>query len=333
MSSNSEYNCHCHRQMGNDFYFMPRDACLYVKCNAKADLIAFAKTGAPPALEPEPKDCVEFCGQDECSCDLAWVDKSPTYSAVLAARDSEAERRVPRMQDQKPYHERVIVCSTHGSYTGSPGRLDCPHCDKSLCSECCPDLPVGFKMAVELPKAARPESLNDFAREFHASNQRWWRDLVTGEKLDRNMGEMLMLVVSEIAECMEGERKNLMDDHLPHRKMAEVELADAVIRIADIAGAKGYSLEANSPSIYSRDLPDNKGQALLRISRCVTRVTDTMSERARSQRLSRAVSLIEQYARKHSYDLWGAVHEKREYNKHRADHKPEARLAANGKKF
>ncbi len=39
---------------------------------------------------------------------------------------------------------------------------------------------------------------------------------------------------------MEGERKDLMDDKLPHRKMAEVELADALIRIFDYAGAYGY---------------------------------------------------------------------------------------------
>lgn len=36
---------------------------------------------------------------------------------------------------------------------------------------------------------------------------------------------------------MDGHRKNLMDDKLPHRKMLEVELADAVIRIFDLAGA------------------------------------------------------------------------------------------------
>ena len=36
--------------------------------------------------------------------------------------------------------------------------------------------------------------------------------------------------------------KDLMDDHLPHRKMMEVELADAMIRICDLAGGKGYDL-------------------------------------------------------------------------------------------
>lgn len=34
-----------------------------------------------------------------------------------------------------------------------------------------------------------------------------------------------------------------MDDHLPHRKMAEVELADALIRIFDYAAAHGYDLD------------------------------------------------------------------------------------------
>lgn len=41
----------------------------------------------------------------------------------------------------------------------------------------------------------------------------------------------LMLTVSELGEAMEGDRKKLQDDHLPHHKMFDVELADAVIRI------------------------------------------------------------------------------------------------------
>lgn len=47
--------------------------------------------------------------------------------------------------------------------------------------------------------------------------------------------------VSEVAEAMEGARKDLMDDHLPNRKMEEVELTDAVIRILDYAG--GFNLD------------------------------------------------------------------------------------------
>lgn len=84
--------------------------------------------------------------------------------------------------------------------------------------------------------------LNEFARECHEANQKWWYDPATGEPLKRNRGELLMLIVSEIAEAMEGERKNLMDDKLPHRRMAEVELADALIRIFDYAEGFGYDI-------------------------------------------------------------------------------------------
>ena len=85
--------------------------------------------------------------------------------------------------------------------------------------------------------------LNRYAAEAHAANAKWWQDLETGERITRNKGELLCLIHSEISEAMEGERKNLMDDKLPHRRMAEVELFDALIRIFDYAGAFGYDLE------------------------------------------------------------------------------------------
>ncbi len=64
----------------------------------------------------------------------------------------------------------------------------------------------------------------------------WYTDLKTGLPKERNIGEMLNLIHSEISEATEGERKGSMDDHLPHRKMIECELADALIRIGDLAG-------------------------------------------------------------------------------------------------
>lgn len=103
-----------------------------------------------------------------------------------------------------------------------------------------------------------------------ASTAGWWANV---NKEDANLvPAKLCLVHSEISEAMEGARKDLMDDHLTHREMLEVELADAVIRIMDLAGF----LEL---------------------------------------------------------DLGGAIVEKLEYNKSRADHKAENRGKANGKKF
>lgn len=84
--------------------------------------------------------------------------------------------------------------------------------------------------------------INEMVAEVHAQHLRWWQDPRTGKPISRNRAEMLMLIVSELAEAMEGERRDLKDTHLPHRLMAEVELADAVIRIMDYAGGVGYDL-------------------------------------------------------------------------------------------
>lgn len=76
---------------------------------------------------------------------------------------------------------------------------------------------------------------------FHAG---WWKGKDGKDSRENPMcfSQKLMLCVSELSEAMEGDRKGLMDDKLPHRPMREVELADAVIRIFDLAGAYGMDL-------------------------------------------------------------------------------------------
>jgi NTP pyrophosphatase (non-canonical NTP hydrolase) len=90
----------------------------------------------------------------------------------------------------------------------------------------------------------------------------WWTDLKTGESIVglRNVGEQFCLVHSEISEALEAHRKNKMDDHLPHRKGVEVELADAVIRIADFCGA--HNLDLGGAIVekmrFNAERPDHK---------------------------------------------------------------------------
>ena len=93
-------------------------------------------------------------------------------------------------------------------------------------------------------------AIETLQRKIHQGNVAagWWTDLDTLQSLAEEcrirtrfgkalVAEKLALIHSEVSEAMEGARKNLMDDKLPHRKMIEVELADAMIRILDLAGA------------------------------------------------------------------------------------------------
>lgn len=103
-------------------------------------------------------------------------------------------------------------------------------------------------------------NLNDYASAVHQANAKWWVDLSTGAKLERNKGEQIALIHSELSECLEGVRKGLMDDHLPHRTMEEVELADTLIRIFDYAGGHGLDLQGafEDKMSYNANRADHK---------------------------------------------------------------------------
>lgn len=90
------------------------------------------------------------------------------------------------------------------------------------------------------------DMITKLAAEVHQNNvdSGWWMDTETGEDvrtwpkkfMDLWISAKLMLIVTEVAEAMEGHRKNLKDDKLPQYPMIRVELADAMIRILDMAG-------------------------------------------------------------------------------------------------
>ena len=110
-----------------------------------------------------------------------------------------------------------------------------------------------------------------------AADAGWWRHdkrdiriVMTAPHCDSDrllggalVAQKLCLIHSEISEAMEGHRKGLQDDKLPHRPMIEVELADAVIRICDLAGALNLDLGGaiTEKLAYNANRPDHKPEA------------------------------------------------------------------------
>lgn len=183
-------------------------------------------------------------------------------------------------------------------------------------------------------------NLNEMAVTVHQANSKWWQDPATGQPINRNNGELLMLVITELAEAVEGIRKDLMDDKLPHRKMEEVEMADAFIRLLDYAG--GFKLKLDKPDWFKvpaqLDWPsDNKAECVLMLCAVVTaghtgfQIPSAIG--GHQYEILACLLAIEGYCIKFNLDLEGAIKEKMEYNRTRADHTHEARMAAGGKKF
>lgn len=155
----------------------------------------------------------------------------------------------------------VIAVDSYGYWTRDTGPMR--HTQWVACEDA---TPVDYACAAdnapsELPSVSVPPStiaqqfpqlLSALAATAHANSRAkgFWqvhdvikahpthsKELLTLWDLSRHD-----LMHSEISEATEGVRKNLPDDHLPHRSMRVCELADAVIRILDVAGAENMPL-------------------------------------------------------------------------------------------
>ena len=79
----------------------------------------------------------------------------------------------------------------------------------------------------------------------------------------RNVGEALMLAVSELSEALEAYRKNKNDDHLPEHLGITVEIGDCMIRLMDLG--YGYILPVSQALVqklhYNRNRPHKHGKS------------------------------------------------------------------------
>ena len=175
------------------------------------------------------------------------------------------------------------------------------------------------------------EQINELAKTIYEQNveRGWWDDP------DRCVYRTLQLVNTEIAEATEGDRKDLMDDHLPHRKMVEVELADTLIRLLDLAGRYKWVYTKCDPFLPLKGYT-SLGQAHFWLTADVCSIGKALHGITLwlvGEAYSRAVQNILYVAEREGYDLMGATEEKLEYNRVRADHNRNNRAKDHGKKY
>lgn len=155
----------------------------------------------------------------------------------------------------------------------------------------------------------------------------WWK-VVDGVTQPRNIGELLCLVHSEISEGFEGWVDDLMDDHLPDRKMVEVEMADASIRTLDIFGY--YGVEVGEIEV-------RQGKSGFSYMHChVARAMEGFRKGRTEDGIAALKELlvaIVTFCEFEGLDLVGAIAEKRVVNANRLDHKPENRAKPGGKQW
>lgn len=191
--------------------------------------------------------------------------------------------------------------------------------------------------------------INQLAVEIFAQNRAvgWWDDM------NRCPFQTLQLVNTEIAEATEGDRKGLMDDHLCHRQMAEVELADTLIRALDFAGRHRWTFTPrvmpNPLSMLGTFIHMVKGHSSMAVKHLgLTGINSLMAAEIWRQRryVSQGVEWFDKpveydylidmclhVAEVYHYDIEGAIREKLAYNARRADHKRENRAKEGGKTY
>ncbi len=187
-----------------------------------------------------------------------------------------------------------------------------------------------YLKALEFSATTLTTQIHDFNVE-----KGWWSNPETGEFIERNIGEMLMLMVSELSEAHEAHVAGVADDKLRHLSGFAVEMADVLIRLFDVAGrhCPVYGAEIVRATRCTDNFPaENRNfmQGVNYVSRAMEHARKGRPFDKEFAELTVWVLRMGAFAR---VDIPLATLEKFLYNATRPDHKLENRRAAGGKKF
>lgn len=148
----------------------------------------------------------------------------------------------------------------------------------------------------------------------------WWTNIEDGTPKKRNVGELFILFITEIAEAYMAYRDNLADDKLPEYPGLGVELADLGIRWADFCGAllAGNIVEHSG----ARNPGDQMFIEILEIAQryeAIRKTPEAKGEPETGEHLPAA-------------DVSVMIDHKLDFNAKREDHKIENRLKEDGKR-
>lgn len=180
--------------------------------------------------------------------------------------------------------------------------------------------------------------MNQLIEEIHqtAKEKGWWETFENGQTIDKPSDELRMLVVSEIAEATEAVRDNqppvwaiekdrqgfpigritslelIAEAHLKPEGEA-VELADAVIRICDIFGARKWNLSSHLDDHVGLYPANSALGHHMQFVEFVVKAKGADEEK----NLGRVVVLIKDYFESRGWDLEKVMRLKMDYNKTR----------------